>query len=53
MRERIKVARSRALDPFEIKLKLRLISYLIKGKKCFLGFWYLMKIKKIENQEKP
>ena len=35
MRERIKVERSRALDPFEIKLNYKLINYLIKEKKCF------------------
>ena len=39
MRERIKVARSRALDPFEIKLKLRLISYLIKKRNVFMFFF--------------
>ena len=43
MRNEIKIERSRALDPFEIKLNERLMNYLIKRKEMFFMFLYLMK----------
>ena len=48
MRNEIKIERSRALDPFEIKLNERLMNYLIKRKEMFFMFLVFNGIRKLK-----